>query len=315
MTPTRRQLLTLAAATTLAGPAPAARAASATPRLPAQKSLQLFGATLRYHELGRPGAGKPTLVLLHGLGSSAAGDWGQVMPQLARTHHVLAPDQLGFGQSDKPFIQYGIQTWVDFLGEFLREKRVADGFQLMGESLGGWIAAQYTLQALRGEAAGESFTLRKPGRLVLADAAGFREVMAAQFEKPAPGKGGAGPSLAGQKALLARIFRAPAFNTEAAIRNGLGWSISKGDSFTIAAVHANPAILNEAIDGQLAGITIPTLVVWGQHDELIPLALGERYAREIPGARLVVVPEAGHAPMIETPAAFLAALGDFLTRP
>lgn len=315
MSSTRRQWLALAAATALIPSVPSARAAA----LPAQKTLTLFGARIRYHELGRPGA-KPTLVLLHGLGSSAAGDWGQVMPQLAETHHVLALDQLGFGNSDKPFIQYGIQIWVDFLGEFLREKKVAD-FMLMGESLGGWIAAQYTLQALRGEAGqtiGASFTLPRPTRLVLCDAAGFREALGWRFDKPAgapaPSRVGAGPSLAGEKALLARIFHAPSFNTETSIRRGLGWSLSKGDSHTIASVYADPAILNESVDGQLGEIGIPTLVVWGQHDELLPLALGQRFAAEIPGARLVVVPDSGHAPMIETPKAFLAALGDFLTR-
>jgi triacylglycerol lipase len=306
---TRRQWFALGASAAAALISP--RRGAAAPALPAPKTALLFGARIRYHELGRPGA-KPTLVLLHGLGSSAAGDWGQVMPALARTHHVLAPDQLGFGGSDKPFIQYGIQIWVDFLGEFLRMKKVGD-FMLMGESLGGWIAAQYTLQALRGESAGASFVLPRPSRLVLCDAAGFRETMAARFEKPAePARGGAGPSLAGEKALLARIFHAPAFNTEGSIRRGLGWSLSKGDSFTIASVSANPAILNESIDGQLGALSLPTLVVWGEHDGLVPIALGERYAREIPGARLVVVPAAGHAPMIETPEAFLAALGDFL---
>ena len=312
MNSTRRQWLALAAATALIGPALAA-----APALPAQKTLKLFGARIRYHELGRPGA-KPTLVLLHGLGSSAAGDWGQVMPQLAKTHHVLALDHLGFGNSDKPFIQYGIQIWVDFLGEFLREKKVAD-FMLMGESLGGWIAAQYTLQALRGTAIGASFALPRPTRLVLCDAAGFREALSWRFDKPAspdatPSRVGAGPSLAGEKALLARIFRAPSFNTEDSIRRGLGWSLSKGDSHTIASVYADPAILNESVDGQLGEITIPTLVVWGEYDELLPLKLGQRFAAEIPGARLVVVADSGHAPMIETPQAFLAALGDFLTR-
>ena len=308
---TRRQWLALAAATALTGPTLAAA-------LPAQKTLKLFGARIRYYELGRPGA-KPTLVLLHGLGSSAAGDWGQVMPQLAKTHHVLALDLLGFGNSDKPFIQYGIQIWVDFLGEFLREKKVTD-FMLMGESLGGWIAAQYTLQALRGDAIGASFALPRPARLVLCDAAGYREALSWRFDKPAavpdapPSRVGAGPSLAGEKALLARIFRAPSFNTEDAIRRGMGWSLSKGDSQTIASVYADPLILNESVDGQLSEVTIPTLIVWGAHDELLPLKLGQRFAAEIPGARLVIVPDTGHAPMIETPQAFLAALGDFLTR-
>jgi len=313
---TRRRWLGFAAATVsaaLSGPALAA-----APKLPAQKTTKLFGATIRYYELGQPGS-KPTLVLLHGLGSSAAGDWGQVMPQLAKTHHVLALDHLGFGNSDKPFIQYGIQIWVDFLGEFLREKKVA-GFMLMGESLGGWIAAQYTLQALRGDAIGASFALPRPTRLVLCDSAGYRESLSWRFDKPAaaasapPSRLGAGPSLAGEKALLARIFRAPSFNTEDAIRRGMGWSLSKGDSQTIAAVYADPAILNEAVDGQLGDITVPTLIVWGEHDGLLPLAQGKRFAAEIPGARLVVVPDTGHAPMIETPQAFLAALGDFLVR-
>ena len=305
----RRGWLALAAAASasvLAGPVLAG-----VPRLPAQKTLTLFGARIRYHELGERGR-RPTLVLLHGLGSSAAGDWGQVMPQLARTHHVLAPDQLGFGNSDKPFVPYGIQTWVDFLGEFLREKKVGE-FVLMGESLGGWIAAQYTLQALRGEAVGASFVLPTPARLVLADAAGLRD---AKPEHAAPAQAasaaGPGPSLAKQKALLASIFRSPAFSDETSIRRGMGWSLAKGDSHTIASVLDNPAFANDSLDGRLAGITIPTLVVWGEYDELIPLASGRRLAAEIPGARLVVVPDSGHAPMIETPAAFLAALGDFL---
>jgi pimeloyl-ACP methyl ester carboxylesterase len=303
----RRRWLILAASASaglLAAPAWAA-----TPRLPAQRTLKIFGARIRYHELGERGR-RPTLVLLHGLGSSAAGDWGQVMPQLARTHHVLAPDQLGFGASDKPFIPYGIQTWVDFLGEFLREKKVGE-FVLMGESLGGWIAAQYTLQALRGEAVGASFVLPKPRRLVLADAAGLRDEPGVAPARPASAPG-PGPSLAKQKALLASIFHSPTFSDEASIRRGMGWSLAKGDSHTIAAVLDNPAFQNDSLDGRLAGITIPTLVVWGEHDQLIPLSKGRRFAAEIPGARLVVVPDTGHAPMIETPGAFLAALGDFL---
>ena len=277
--------------------------------LPPAQRITLFGASIRYFELGQAGD-KPTLVLLHGLGSSAQGDWGRVMPALARSHHVLALDQLGFGESDKPAITYGIQTWVDFLGEFLREKRVSGGFTLMGESLGGWIAAQYTLQALRGEAVGPSFLLPRPAKLVLCNAAGFRETQAG-LNRPPAGPG-SGASLAAQKDILARVFHAPSFHTDASIRGGMAWSLSKGDSATIASVQANSGLAREVVDGLLGGISIPTLVVWGQHDRLIPLALGERFAREIPGARLVVVPDTGHAPMIETPEAFLAAVQPFL---
>lgn len=299
MNPRRRRLL-LAGAALATAPAWAAA-------LPAPRTQKVFGARLRYLELGRRSEARPTLVLLHGLGSSAAGDWGRVMPALARTHHVLALDQLGFGGSDKPVIDYGIQTWVDFLGEFLRLRKIGR-FVLVGESLGGWVAARYTLQALAGTAAGPSFVLPRPEGLVLCDAAGFRE--------SAPAAGGSPPlSVAGEKALLAKIFHGPAFNTEQAVRDGIAWTLGKGDSAVITAVMNNPALWrDEAVDGLLAGITVPTLVVWGRHDQLLPLALGERFAREIPGATLVVIEDSGHLPMIESPTAFVAALQGFLGR-
>jgi pimeloyl-ACP methyl ester carboxylesterase len=298
----RRKLLLAALGTAIAGPALAAKP------LPAQKTLLLFGARIRYFELGQG----PTLVLVHGLGSSAQGDWGQVMQTLAKTHHILALDLLGFGGSDKPAIDYGIQTWVDFLGEFLRAKKVTGGFTLMGESLGGWIAAQYTIQALGGVAPGESFVLPKPGKLVLCDAAGHRASMAKAFEPRPPGAP-IGASIAGEKSLLSAIFHSHTYGSDEGLRRGFAWSLSKGDSGTIKAFYTNKAILDEAIDGKLAGITIPTLVVWGEHDRLIPLADGQSYASGIAGAQLVVIPDSGHAPMIETPAAFLQAVQPFLS--
>ena len=301
----RRRLL--GAALFLGAPLGAPALAFAAPKpLPAQKSLVLFGVKLRYFELGNG----PTLVLVHGLGSSAQGDWGRVMHTLAQTHRVLALDLPGFGASDKPAIDYGVQTWVDFLGEFLRAKRVV-AFTLMGESLGGWIAAQYTIQALTGVAVGESFVLPKPSKLVLCDAAGHRASMARSFEPPPPGAP-IGASLAGQKALLGAIFHGPSYRSDENLRGGWAWSMGKGDSATIKAFMTNKAILGEAIDGKLGAITIPTLVVWGEHDLLIPLADGQSYANGIPGAKLVVIPASGHAPMIETPAAFLAAVQPFL---
>ncbi|TWB21984.1 pimeloyl-ACP methyl ester carboxylesterase [Nitrospirillum amazonense] len=286
-------------------PAAAGRAAKTE-----AQTIQLFGASIKYYEVGRG----PTLVLVHGLGSSAQGDWGKVMADLAKTHHVLALDQLGFGASDKPMIDYAIQTWVDFLGEFLRQKKVTD-FTLMGESLGGWISAQYTIQALDGVAADPAFALPKPSRLVLCDAAGRHDTMAKTFGPKPTGTDAPPPaaSLAGQKALLGAIFHDPRWsNGPAALKRGFAWSLSKGDAWTIHSVYSNPALLNEAVDGKLKDITIPTLVVWGAEDKLLPPADGQFYADGIPGAKLVTIPDSGHAPMIETPKAFLAAIALFL---
>jgi pimeloyl-ACP methyl ester carboxylesterase len=282
----------------------AARAAPAADApLPPQRTALVFGQTIRYYDVGRG----PTVVLLHGLGSSAEGDWGRIIGPLSAHYRVLAPDQLGFGNSAKPLIDYRIQTWVDFLGEFLRERKVGP-FALAGESLGGWIAAQYAIQALAGEAAGPSFLLPKPDRLILCDAAGHRPGAA----PPA----GSGPedtsSLVGCRNLLAAIFHGPSWRTDDSVRAFFVHSLAKGDGYTIHSVMTNPALAGEYVDGKLGGVRTPALVVWGAEDGLVPLADGRDYAAKIPGARLVVIPDAGHAACIEQPAAFLAAVEPFL---
>ena len=287
------------------GPAllPLAGGAQTPPDLPAPQVAVLFGQKIQYYDVGTG----PTVVLLHGMGSSAKGDWGHCILPLSAHHRVLALDQLGFGASDKPFIDYGIQTWVDFLGEFLRERKPGD-FTLVGESLGGWIAAQYAIQSL-GSAPppGPSFALPKPSRLILADAAGHRGLA-----KKLSGGGGSVSSLAGSKVLLASVFHGAAWRTDDAVRANYAWSMGKGDTWTIHSFSSNPAIQAEAVDDKLGGITIPTLVIWGAEDGLVPLEDGRDFSARIAGARLVVIPDCGHAPCIENPEAFLAAAQPFL---
>jgi pimeloyl-ACP methyl ester carboxylesterase len=270
--------------------------------LPARGSVALFGQRIEYYDVGTG----PVVVLLHGLGSSAEHDWGACITRLSAHHRVLAPDQLGFGASDKPLIDYGIQTWVDFLGEFLRVEKV-DTFTLAGESLGGWIAAQYAIQSLGATStAGAAFPLPRPSRLVLVDAAGHRHL--------AEGFGGSNPglSLAGSRALLSAIYFDPARATEAAAREQFALSLSKGDAWTIHSLMSNRSVVAEAVDDKLGQISVPTLVVWGANDHLIPIEDGRDFAARIPGARLVVVPESGHAPGIEKPDEVVAAIEGFL---
>jgi triacylglycerol lipase len=263
----------------------------------------LFGERIQYYDVGSG----PVVVLLHGLGSSAKGDWGRCILPLAEHHRVLALDQLGFGASDKPFIDYGIQTWVDFLGEFLREKKVGH-FTLAGESLGGWIAAKYAIEALGSEPPpGPSFALPKPERLILSDAAGHR--------RPAPKGDEAAPvasSIAGTKDLLSKVFHGEAWRSDDAVRASFAWSMGKGDTWTIHSITTGPAFQVEAVDDALSSIRIPTLVVWGAEDQLVPLSEGRDFAAKIPGARLVIIPDCGHAPCIEKPDAFLGAVRPFL---
>src|SRR5437899_2435301 len=100
------------------------------------KTVTVFGANIHYVEAGDPA--KPNVILLHGMGGNSA-NWALNIPALAANYHVIAPDQIGFGKSDKPMIKYRVGTYVDFLDKFMSETKIEKA-SLVGNSLGGWIA-------------------------------------------------------------------------------------------------------------------------------------------------------------------------------
>jgi len=127
--------------------------------------------------------------------------------------------------------------------------------------------------------------------------------------------GGGGASLAGSRFLLSAIFFDPARSSEAEARLKFTQILGKGDGWTIHSLTSNRGIVAESVDDKLATISIPTLVVWGGDDRLVPLEDGKDYAQRIPGARLVVIPKSGHAPAVEHPDEFLAAALPFIDQP
>jgi len=127
--------------------------------------------------------------------------------------------------------------------------------------------------------------------------------------------GGASASLAGSKFLLSAIFFEPARSSEAEVRMKFAQILGKGDGWTIRSVMSNKGIVAESVDDKLASIAIPTLVVWGGEDRLVPLDDGRDFARKIAGARLVVIPKSGHAPAVERADEFLAAALPFIDQP
>jgi pimeloyl-ACP methyl ester carboxylesterase len=266
--------------------------------LPPVKTVLVFGQKIVYYEAGRG----PTVVLVHGFASQAMFDWGNVIMPLAKNHRVIALDQIGFGASDKPFIDYSIQTYVDFLGEFLRTLNITH-FALAGESLGGWIVAAYTIQALAPENTGK-YAIPKPERLILEDAAGHSALGSGS---PIPIAG----SLQ-EAAGVAIVFYDKSRVTPEFIRQNFAIKLKANDGATQRSLLHNPKVASEVVGGKLASITIPTLVVWGGNDEIVPLADGRDYAAKIPNATLSIIPRCGHAPSAERPSEFLAVVGPFL---
>jgi pimeloyl-ACP methyl ester carboxylesterase len=259
---------------------------------PADKTIAVFGQTIHYWDVG---AG-PVVVLVHGLGSRKE-DWLLVMAPLSQKYRVVVPDQIGFGRSDKPLIDYSIQTYVDFLNELLRQLKVEKA-SLVGESLGGWICGLYAAEISGGA------HLIPVEKLVLVDAAGLKQ------DKPIPNLNPS--SLAGMRTMMQAVFYDTSWLNEDALRKIFTDKLATHDSYTIRSLLGNPALGSERMDNQLANIKVPTLVLWGKQDSMLPIAAGERYAAGISGARLVSFDKCGHVPALEKTEEFLSALNAFL---
>jgi pimeloyl-ACP methyl ester carboxylesterase len=264
------------------------------PAQPPDKTIAVFGQTIHYWDAGSG----PAVVLVHGLGSRKE-DWLPVVAPLSQKYRVLVPDQIGFGHSAKPLMDYRIQTYVDFLDEFLRDLKVEKA-SLVGESLGGWISALYAAEITAGA------HVVPVEKLVLVDAAGLNQ------EKPVPPV--LNPStLAAMRGLMEAIFYDTSWLSEDALRKIFADKLSVNDGYTVRSILGNPAIASERLDNRLGEIHVPTLVVWGKQDNLLPIANGERYAAGIPGARMISFDKCGHVPPIEKAEEFVSAVTAFLS--
>lgn len=103
------------------------------------RTIPVFGQRIVYYEAGR---GR-TLILLANLGWDANA-WFQNVPELARHYHVIALDLIGMGKSAKPLLDYKMDTWTDFLAEFMRLKHISKA-TVCGAVMGGALAVQFAL--------------------------------------------------------------------------------------------------------------------------------------------------------------------------
>lgn len=224
------------------------------------------------------GAGPP-LILVHGLSGSTRW-WSRNVDAFARRFQVHIVDLVGFGGS-RSGGRFVLADAAGILAAWLERIGISEAM-FAGHSLGGLIVADL--------AACFPWLVR---RLVLVDAAIL-------------------PLEGGYPRHTLRLLRAlrrlpvsfwPVLVTDA-------WRAGPG---TIA--RAARELLTTESRPDLAALTVPTLVVWGQHDSLMPPEQGRQLARSIPNARLVVIPGAGHNPMWDRPAEFNRAALAFFADP
>jgi 2-hydroxy-6-oxonona-2,4-dienedioate hydrolase len=260
---------------------------------PVEKEIAIFGQNIHYLEVGSGS----TVILLHGLGGNGQ-NWTPNLPALAAKFHVIALDQVGFGKSDKPLINYRVATYVDFLDQFCRQLKI-DRASLVGESLGGWIAAAFTIAHPE-----------KVDHLVLADAAGYAppanlDNRTLYLLNPSTRES--------MKLLVGKVFYNKAFVTDAAIDQVLAQRIGAGDGYTINSIIQSVIRGEDFLDNRAQTIKQPTLIVWGREDGLVALSDGQRFKKDIPNSTLIVFDQCGHVPNVEKATEFDRAVIRFLT--
>ena len=249
----------------------------------------------RVHVL-EAGEGEP-LVLLHGIAGSVA-SWAPLVPALARTRRVVALDLPGFGRSEplEGAVRTGaladaVAATLDVLG--------IGGATVVGQSLGGIVALH--------------LALARPDLVVslVAISAGYAFAIppeddpARQGHVPCTLRLLAPASSADAATLLALVLDDPARAANPAAIDEL-FRAHAATAPTCDALVASFGRREDALDGRLDRVRIPTLVIAGASDRFTPPSLSARLAAAIPGARLAVIAHAGHAPVAERPAEVLA---------
>jgi len=272
------------------------------------ETIELHGQPVSYHRVGKG----PLLVLVHGITSSSR-TWQRVVPLLAERHTVIAPDLLGHGHSAKPRGDYSLGAYASGLRDLLVALDEPPA-TVVGHSMGGGIAMQLAYQ----------FPERVE-RLALVGSGGLgSEVHLLLRAATVPGAEYVVPLL------LRRELRGAVGGLTAGLRR-LGWHPSPDlegmasglaslgdDGARRAFVHTARSIMDfsgqrvSAEDRLYLAEGLPTLIVWGARDPMIPVAHARRAHAAMPGSRLEVFEDAGHFPFNDDPVRFARVLSRFV---
>ena len=244
------------------------------------------------------------ILFIHGLGSSAD-RWLDIPDAISMYYHTIAVDLIGFGGSDKPKdVNYTIEQFSEFILEFI-EKIGLGGedrkITLVGHSLGGYIAVD--------------FAIRNKGlieKLVLLDSSGF---------------------LKGPTPLLEQYLNAAKYPSYDSVRNvfeqmvAQPWKVlpviinifitrinSPGAKYPFESAYQNSTATQIDLSRLKSIEDIPTLIIWGKSDNLIPIEYSEPFKQVFKNYRVEMIEDAGHAPFAEKPAIICEILHSFLSQ-
>jgi pimeloyl-ACP methyl ester carboxylesterase len=272
------------------------------------RTARVGGTEVNYVEMGSSaGENEPPLVLVHGL-SGAWQNWLENIPHFARNHRVIAPDLPGFGASPVPPWEPTIENYGRLLSDFCDQLGVERSL-LVGNSMGGFVAAE--------EAISDPDRVE---RLVLVSAAGISHARMARAPATTAARFAAAAAPYAfkyqEQALTRPVLRHYAlrgvFYKPTALRPEIVWENIHAGLNAPGMLAAVEGLVGYDFTDRLPEIEVPTLIVWGRQDRVVPPVDGGEFERLIPNSSRVVFDRCGHVPQLEKPARFNALLDEFL---
>ena len=226
--------------------------------------------------LMRGGKGPPML-FLHGAAGARA--WLPFMERLAQGFDLVVPEHPGFGRSDSP-------DWLDNVGDLayfyldVIETLGLSGVHLVGTSLGGWVAAEIAVRDCRDL---KTLTLSAPAGIHVKGLSKGDTFLWSPEQMVR--------NLVHDPALAEKMLAQPVSDEQqfAEMKNRL----------TMAKLTWQPRLYNPHLAKWLHRINVPTLILWGDDDKVIPPGYGPAFQKLIPGSRLDVIADCGHLPQVE----------------
>jgi pimeloyl-ACP methyl ester carboxylesterase len=279
----------------------------------ASQSLELRHVTLHGHEVGYRMAGEgPAILLIHGMAGSSR-TWRAVMPQLARDFTVVAPDLLGHGESAKPMGDYSLGGHASGLRDLLSGALGIERATLVGQSLGGGVAMQLAYQhpelCERLVLVGSGGLGREVSWLLrLLTLPGAEYVMPIFFPRFLRDRGNDVSRFLRDRGIqaphAAELWRAYASLAEPDNRHAF--------VKTLRAVIDPGGQTVSANDRLYLASAVPSMIVWGDRDDIIPIEHAHQAHARMPGSRLEIFEGAGHFLHVEQPDRFVEVLRDFI---
>jgi pimeloyl-ACP methyl ester carboxylesterase len=234
------------------------------------------------------GEGRPFLLLHGGAGPKSVAGFANLL-STTRPARGITPTHPGFGGTPRPDALHSI-TGLAALYAALLDQSDLHGVTLVGNSIGGWIAAELAL-----------LDATRLSSIVLVDAAGIA----------VPGH----PivdffSLTMEQVAQLSYHDPAAFYVDPSTLPAAAQTIMAGNRAALA-VYGGTSMTDPDLAGRLSRITVPTLVLWGESDRIVDPDYGRAYAAAIPGAQFQLLAATGHVPQIETPEPLAQAIWDF----